>query len=254
VLHNVGNVLNSVNVASACIEETIRKSKSEGLSKAAALLREHETDLASFLTDDPRGRRIPGYLSQLSEQITHEHEAVLAELADLKKSIEHIKEIVASQQNHAKIGGVVEVMKVAELVEDSLKMNASTHDDVRIIKEIDRSLAIRAEKHRVLQILVNLVRNAKQSCQASDAAQKRLVIRAINQGNQVQIAVSDNGLGIQRENLNRIFTHGFTTKKNGHGFGLYSSLTAAKEMGGTLRVDSEGPGEGATFTLELPAV
>ena len=66
------------------------------------------------------------------------------------------------------------------------------------------------------------------------------------------ISVADNGIGIPAENLTRIFAHGFTTRKHGHGFGLHSSALAASEMGGALRVQSDGHGCGATFTIELP--
>jgi signal transduction histidine kinase len=68
----------------------------------------------------------------------------------------------------------------------------------------------------------------------------------------VAIIVRDNGVGILPENLTRIFGHGFTTKKDGHGFGLHSGALAAKQMNGALSVQSAGPGKGAAFTLELP--
>lgn len=79
-----------------------------------------------------------------------------------------------------------------------------------------------------------------------------MTIRVSRQDETARITVSDNGVGIAVENLTRIFAHGFTTKKNGHGFGLHSSALAAKELGGSLRASSEGPDRGATFILELP--
>jgi signal transduction histidine kinase len=68
----------------------------------------------------------------------------------------------------------------------------------------------------------------------------------------VHIVVSDNGVGIAPETLVRVFEHGFTTKKDGHGFGLHGAALTAQELGGTLSAASEGPGRGATFTLDLP--
>jgi signal transduction histidine kinase len=112
---------------------------------------------------------------------------------------------------------------------------------------------ILVEKHKVLQILVNLIRNAKYACEESDTPDKLLTVRIINGDNRVRITVEDNGVGIPPENLARIFSHGFTTRKNGHGFGLHSGALAAQELGGCLTALSEGPGRGATFTLELPA-
>jgi len=66
------------------------------------------------------------------------------------------------------------------------------------------------------------------------------------------ISVCDTGVGIEQENLTRIFSHGFTTKADGHGFGLHTSALAAKAMGGSITAHSEGSGKGATFIIELP--
>jgi signal transduction histidine kinase len=122
-----------------------------------------------------------------------------------------------------------------------------------VIREYDaQSPEITVEKHKALQILVNLIRNAKYACDESGSTDKRLTLRVYNGGGRVRIAVIDNGVGIPAENLVRIFNHGFTTRENGHGFGLHSAALAARELGGVLRVHSEGPGRGAAFTLELP--
>lgn len=254
VLHNVGNALTSINVASSCMAESLRNSNAGTLSKVVALFRQHESDLGRFLSDDPKGKQIPGYLAQLGERLIKEQESVLKELAQLQKSVEHIKSIVTVQQNFARTSGVVETLKVSDLIEDALRMNARTvaSGGIQVTREIDTNLFVRGEKHKLLQILVNLVRNAKQSCDAGDGKEKKLTIGARNESQCVRIAVSDTGAGIPTENLNRIFTHGFTTKKDGHGFGLSSSALFAKEMGGALSVKSEGLGKGATFILELP--
>jgi PAS domain S-box-containing protein len=254
VLHNVGNVLNSVNVAASCMADSLRKSKAANLSKVVALLREHEADLGAFLTADAKGRQIPGYLAQLAEHLAGEQAAALTELAQLQKNIEHIKDIVTMQQTYAKVSGAVETLKAADLVEDALRMNSSSlhRHDVQVVKELEEAPLVAVDKHKVLQILVNLMRNAKQACDESGRAEKRLTLRVTNGKDRVRIAVSDNGVGISPDNLTRIFAHGFTTKKNGHGFGLHSGALAAKEMGGSLSVHSDGDGHGATFTLELP--
>jgi len=109
------------------------------------------------------------------------------------------------------------------------------------------------EKHKVLQILVNLIRNARHACEDSGHPEKRLTIQVRKSASVVRISVTDNGVGIPAENLTRIFNHGFTTRKSGHGFGLHSGAIAARETGGLLTAHSDGPGKGATFTLELPS-
>lgn len=254
VLHNVGNVLNSVNVSSTLIADTLRKSKTSTLPKVAALLRQHETDLGSFITSDPKGRQLPGFIIQLSDHLAGEQQTLLDELANLKKNIEHIRDIVAMQQSYAKMAGLSEVVSVAELVEDALRINAGAlqRHDVQVERDFKEAPAISVEKHKVLQILVNLIRNAKYACDEGRDRGKRLTVRVWNGDGRVHISVEDNGIGIPPENLTRIFGHGFTTRKEGHGFGLHSAALAAREMGGAITAHSDGLGHGAKFVLELP--
>ncbi len=255
VLHNVGNVLNSVNVAAACLTDSIKKSKAVSLTRVVGLMREHEKDLGDFLTNDEKGRQIPGYLGQLGEHLATEQSTALRELADLQKNIEHIKDIVTMQQGYAKMSGLTELLSATELIEDALKMNSTSlmRHDVTIVREFEAVPPIMVEKHKALQILVNLMRNATQAYDDSGRAEKKITLRVTQTPDHVRIAVVDNGAGITKENLTRIFAHGFTTKKDGHGFGLHSCALAAKEMQGSLTVHSDGPGTGATFTLELPS-
>jgi two-component system NtrC family sensor kinase len=254
VLHNVGNVLNSVNIASSCVADSLRKSKAVNLSKVVTMLREHEQDLGAFFANDTKGKQLPGYLAQLTEHLAGEQTAALGELAQLQKNVEHIMDIVNMQQGFARVSGLRETLQLTDLVEDALKMNASSfvRHDIHVVKEFKTVPLVSVEKHNVLQILVNLVRNAKDACDHSGRVDKRLTLRVSNGQEHVRIAVADNGVGIPAENLTRIFSHGFTTRKDGHGFGLHSGALAAKAMGGSLTVHSDGLGQGATFTLELP--
>jgi PAS domain S-box-containing protein len=254
VLHNVGNVLNSVNVSATLVVDIVKKSKISSLAKIVGLLREHEQELGTFVTSDPRGKQLPTYLAQLSEQLLIDQKATIRELDSLRRNIDHIKEIVAMQQNFARLGGLKEMISVVNLVEDSIRLNegALSRQRVEVIREFETVPPINVEKHKILQILVNLLRNAKHACQETDRADKRLTVRVANGDGRIKISVSDNGIGIPPENLTRIFEHGFTTRKEGHGFGLHSSALAAKEMGGSLSAHSDGPGRGATFTLSLP--
>jgi signal transduction histidine kinase len=255
VLHNVGNVLNSVNVSASLIADQLRKSKTVNVRKVASLLAEHTADLGEFLTTHPRGKELPRYLGHLADHLDAEHSGVLAELDLLKKNIEHIKDIVSVQQSYARVSGVSETVKVTDLIEDTLRMNAGAllRHEVQVVREYDSHVTeISVDKHKVLQILVNLVRNAKHACEDSGRAEKRVNVRVTNGDDRVRIAVADNGVGIPAENLTRIFSHGFTTRKDGHGFGLHSGALAARELGGHLHVHSDGPDLGAVFTLELP--
>jgi PAS domain S-box-containing protein len=250
VLHNVGNVLNSVNVSASLVSERIAKSKCTRLDQVAALLTEHAGNLASFLAG-PQGKHLPGYLGELAGALVSERDVAVAELEALRSNVEHIKEIVAMQQSYARRGGIIETLDVRALVEDSLRMNegAFSRHGVTIIRDYEDVPLIQVDKHKVLQILVNVIRNAKYACQE---AEKRVTVRIRATNAALLVAVIDTGVGIPRENLERIFSHGFTTRPDGHGFGLHSSALAAKALGGSLHAESAGPGQGATFTLALP--
>jgi PAS domain S-box-containing protein len=255
VLHNVGNVLNSLNVSASVISTGLRQSKAESLARIASLLHEHEADLSTFLTTDPKGKRVPEFLSSLAQHTVEERERLLQEVGALQKNIDHIKEIVAMQQAYATMIGVVEALDPVTLLEDSLRMNAGAllRHDVHVERDYHTVPAILGEKAKVLQILVNLIRNAKYACDDGAAANKCMTLRLRTAGpDRVQLIVHDNGVGIPAENLTRIFQHGFTTRANGHGFGLHSAANAAREMKGSLTATSNGIGTGATFTLELP--
>jgi PAS domain S-box-containing protein len=254
VLHNVGNILNSVNISASLVIERVKQSKGPGVSRLAALLNEKGSAVADFIAHDERGKRIPEYLTSLGEQLLADQKMALEELASLRDNLEHIKDTVAMQQNYAKLCGVTETIAVAELVEDSLRLNAGAfvRHGVTLCREFGEVPPITVDKHKVLQILVNLVRNAKYACDESGRSDKLITLRIEKAHAAVRICVIDNGVGIPAENISRLFTHGFTTRVDGHGFGLHSGALAAQELGGTLRVMSDGPGCGATFILELP--
>jgi PAS domain S-box-containing protein len=254
VLHNVGNILNSVNISASLVAERVRQSKATGVSRLAALLKEQGEGVGRFITEDERGKRIPGYLAALGEQLQTDQRAALEELALLRENLEHIKDTVTMQQSYAKLCGVTETVEVVELVEDSLRLNAGAfvRHGVTLQREFGEVPKINVDKHKVLQILVNLVRNAKYACDDSGRTDKRITLRVERAALGVRISVIDNGIGIPPENMGRLFRHGFTTRASGHGFGLHSGAIAAQELGGTLRAESEGAGLGAAFILELP--
>lgn len=255
VLHNVGNVLNSINVSATLIAERVRLSEVSNLAKVSQLLTEHQAQLADYLTNDPKGRLIPAFLGALAEQLAEERQAQVQELSSLQQNLDHVKDIVATQQNYAKMSGIVETLAVTPLVEDALRMNAGAlaRHKVRVVREYEDVPMISVEKNKVLQILINLIRNAKYALDDHPVPDKVLTLRIRrHERNLVRIEVADNGVGIAPEDLTRIFSHGFTTRKDGHGFGLHSGALAAKEMGGSLTASSAGRDHGALFTLELP--
>lgn len=255
VLHNVGNVLNSVNVAAGIINDTVRSSKVNTLTEVVALLRQQNGGLADFLTKDPRGRLVPELLERLTEGLRAEHATLTSESGSLVSHVGHIRETVALQQSYASVSGVSEKLAAHVLLEDAMRLEGSAmlRHGIKVVNQWDNVPPVIVDRHKTLQILVNLLRNAKQAMSSNNGRGKRLTLGITQQnGGRVRITVRDNGIGIPAENVSRIFVHGFTTKENGHGFGLHISALAAREMGGALTMQSDGLGKGAVFILELP--
>jgi C4-dicarboxylate-specific signal transduction histidine kinase len=256
VLHNVGNVLNSLNVSATLVGSHLEELKINRLVQIAQLLNQPSSNLGDFFVNNPKGRQVPNFLLQLGEHLTKEQALLLKEIDFVKTKVEHIKVIVATQQGYGKVSGVTENVRVTDLVEDLLRIHVPELEEhgIKIQREYEPNLPeIPVDKHKVLQILLNLTANAKHSCVDAGREKRQVTVRVTNGDNRVRIAVSDNGVGISPENIKKIFNHGFTTrKKSGHGFGLHSGALIAKELGGALTAHSEGLGHGAIFTLELP--
>lgn len=255
VLHNVGNVLNSANVSVSVVHELLRNSKISTLEKVVMVLQEHKEDLGGYITKDSKGKLIPNLLYELAARLRREQTDQAKEVDSLGRAINHIKQIVAAQQSYAKVSGLLEPLDPVSVARDAIEMNSGTFGKygIEMVEQFEQSPPVLVDKHRVMQILINLLRNAKQAIEQENGKEKRITVGVRPCGSdRVEITVRDTGIGIPPENLNLIFAHGFTTKTNGHGFGLHSCALAAKEMGGSLSVQSDGQGLGAVFVLELP--
>lgn len=257
VLHNVGNVLNSVNVSTTLIQDRIRQSRMANLAKIASLIQNHKTDLADFITHDKQGRYLPEYLIKLADNASDEQTSLLSELDVLIKNLNHIKSIVSMQQSYAKTtGGVIEMVRIDELMDDAIQITTDSmaQDHISLMREYTDVIALRVDRHKVIQVLVNLLTNACQAVIDLKGIREAIVTICIfrRHKDRLTITVADNGVGISKDHLTRIFASGFTSREEGHGFGLHSSALAVKEMGGSLTASSDGPDTGATFTLELP--
>ncbi|MFN3192826.1 MAG: two-component system sensor histidine kinase NtrB [Aureliella sp.] len=255
VLHNVGNVLNSVNVSASVIRTIFNRSAFNQLDRLANLIDEHQDDYVDFVQNDERGRLTPKYLVKVTEAIRREREKFDVEFGEIVSNIDHIKEIVSVQQESAKTTGLKQLVCPRKVVEDAIIANKGTltNHHVRIHTEFDDKLSpFTSDKRKILQILINLITNAKDAVVEAAAERPTVELRVARDGNQILFEVTDNGVGIEPELVARVFQHGFTTKAKGHGFGLHSCANAATELGGWMNVTSPGAGKGTTFTLGIP--
>jgi PAS domain S-box-containing protein len=256
ILHNVGNVLNSMNVTMDLVSRAVRQSLVGDVGRITALLHAHASDLGVYLTSDPHGRQIPGYLTQLATHLTHEQAQVLQDLEALRSMLEHVKQIITMQQGLARFSSLEEAVQPAALMEQALRIALTEREQhqVDIRRDYDERATMMTDTHYVLQILINVIKNARDAMRAS-AGPAQLRVRvglAEDRPGFMRFQVTDTGVGIHPDHLTRIFAQGFTTKPDGHGLGLHGSALIAQRLGGVLRVSSAGEGQGATFTLDVP--
>jgi signal transduction histidine kinase len=255
VLHNVGNILNSVNVSASLVIENVRKSRASRMAEVVGLLRQHRDDLPNYLTVDPSGHHVPQMLEDLAGEWVAQQALLVTELGELHRNVDLIKEVVAAQQSRAVAAEALENVALHELVEDAVRVQQGVlaEQHVRLVREFSDLPPVHIAKQKAVRILVSLLRNGRQACTHLEPGERCITLRIARLGSRAAISVSDNGAGIAQENLVRIFAPGFTTRPEvRQGYGLHSAALAAKELGGSLGVMSDGPGKGATFTLELP--
>jgi len=252
VLHNVGNVLNSLGVANDMARRNLRALRVERLEQAAHLIRSNRDGLAAFLRDDEQGRHLPDYLAALSAQMSTSMKAVQAELDTIEHLMDHLRDIVSAQQSLAHVGGLQEPTDLRELAESALTMQSTNLAEVELVRQFGDLPLVTTDRHKLLQILVNLLRNAGDAVRASATRPGRIVVRITRDGCDAVVVVEDSGVGMSQDVLQKLWRFGFTTKQDGHGFGLHNSANAAHEIGATLTAHSDGPGHGSRFTLRVP--
>jgi len=255
ILHNVGNVLNSVNVSATLVGQKVKKLGVSDLNALADVLGEQE-DLGRFVSEDPRGQHLQPFISSLAKGFESEQTSIHDEVESLSSGIAHIRDLISAQQDYAGQSSLVEWTSIPNRIDEALDMcnkSLSVDKELEVTKDFGEIPRLRIDKHKLLEILVNLIQNARQAMQSNDPPVRRLTVSTeVIREHELRIAVTDNGGGIAPENLPKVFNMGFTTRSSGHGFGLHTSANAATEMGGSLNATSGGPGKGATFTLDVP--
>jgi signal transduction histidine kinase len=256
LLHNLGNVLNSANVSLQLLKESVNQPFIDRALKVIELIDEHKLSLSTFLTEDAKGKLIPQYLIELSTILKKEQEILRLEVMNMISYLSHIKQIVSTQQDLSASKVFIEKIFLPEAIDLALQMCAGKiMNSIQIKKKYASNVSfVETDKSKLLQILINLIQNAKEAIvDNSDVVAKEIHISAkVTKNNNFEIAIRDNGIGIAPEHQDKLFSFGFTTKKQGHGFGLHSCALFAKELGGDIQVFSEGLGKGATFTLNIP--
>jgi PAS domain S-box-containing protein len=255
VLHNIGNALNSVNITVKLLMERMAQTRVEGLKKLIELLNANKNNLSEFIRTDQTGKILPEYLSAVSNYLEDEKTYFSKELSDLNSKIEHIKSIIAMQQSISGSINITEKVDIHNLLEDALAFNNEFFEknEIHIRRDYAKIPPIFVDKVKTMQALINILKNASESLMESKRSDKKIIIKTReSDSNFIYVEITDNGIGIKAEDIKKVFSYGFTTKKAGHGFGLHSSALNLQQVGGSLKAYSSGVDRGATFILTLP--
>jgi signal transduction histidine kinase len=255
VLHNVGNVLNSVNISVSLVTDQVRHSKLVDLEGFVSRLTTQGDRLSDFLAAEGRAQKLVDFLQTALQRLKAEHGDLLRESESLGQKVEHIKGIIHAQQAYAKQVSFRERVDLGQLIDDVLKLHSESlrKHSVEVRVESGEVPAITVEKAKLLQVVENLVKNAIESIVQCQATTRQITIRIqLLDSSTVTLLIADTGSGIRSEDLERVFSYGFTTKPTGNGFGLHASALAVASAGGKIYARSPGVGQGAVFTVELP--
>jgi signal transduction histidine kinase len=254
VLHNVGNALNTVNTSAQVLADKLRRSRVSGLSKATNLLAEQKASLATFFASDPRAPKVVEYLIELAGACASEQESMLQELSTLKSRVEHINDVIRLQQSYATHTELLQKLDAPKLLDDAVAMHAELFAlyDIQVVRQYGKFPAVAMNKSKIMQVLINLVKNGIESMISAGNPEPKMTLATRIEGERLIMEVTDSGMGIDPANAASLFRSGFTTKPNGHGFGLHFCANTISSMGGSLTARSEGVGHGATFRIELP--
>jgi NO-binding membrane sensor protein with MHYT domain len=256
VLHNMGNVLNSLSVSSNLLREKIKKSKLNQLSNLSEMLNEHK-DFKAFMMNDERALKIPIYVKAISDYWKEEQLKLTQEVEAIINNLQFIKSIISAQQDLSQgTPDFSKMVSIEAMLEESLLILSFDYkkDNIKIEKKYGKIKPVFFSKVKLSQIFENLLLNAREAMACKIDGEKVLTLEVgADDENTIFIKIKDTGVGVANENLKQIFTHGFSTKPSGHGFGLHVSALAIKEMNGNIKVESEGIGQGATFTILLPS-
>ena len=255
VLHNIGNLLNSVNIGTQHLFEIVDDTKIPKLLRANELFKKNFHCIQDYVNNDPGGKHLLSFYENVSEFLAQDQNMIKEELLELKKYMALIKDLIETQQDYARRGKGRAKLLLPKLIDRALRVEnaALKKDHITVLKDYKDDGLIFARTSKVLHIFLNLFKNARESMVARDAKDRNLFVSVSRaEDHSLEVRVRDNGVGIAPEHLTSLFDYGFSTKQDGHGFGMFSCLQSMEELGGSIEAFSDGPSRGAEFKLVFP--
>ncbi|MBU3917720.1 response regulator [bacterium] len=253
IIHNVGNILNSVKSSAYLMrQDVVQNSGIKWLKKANALQKEHESDIEDFIVNNPKGKQLLQFYMLLEGEIEKVQSRLGEEIDRLDSHVNKAIEVISAQQAYAGTSSFSERMDLSKIVNDTLAIHATAleSDSIAIDKDFQEIPEVLVQKTKLIHILTSLIQNAKEAMIKTPSAERKLKISIVADNEAAFIRFSDTGCGIKKENLRKIFFHGFSTKESSQGFGLHRCANYMTEMGGRMWAESEG--SGAIMVLRFP--
>ena len=253
VLHNVGNVMNSVNVTAGMMRQKLKDQIHSQLNKAVTMLSEYEDDLGRFFTSDARRKHFMPFLRQLNDRSGD----LLVEVQSLIENVDHVNSVVTAQRAHATTSAQESLCEPEEIIQSAIQITTESFRESRIKlnQSFDKINPVVLDKEKLLQVLVNLLSNARNAIDKAKSNQREVSINLRAEGcHEFKITVMDTGIGIAAADIEGIFSQGFLTRNTHrrYGSGLHHNAQVIQEMGGTLTATSGGKNQGASFQISLP--
>ena len=259
IFHRMRNVLNSIHVSAGLINHRLREFHVADVGRVADMLEAHSHEYGRYLTQDPKGKKIPHFLGQLSEELAQNHLDTLTELATLNYHLEQLEYFLTVGQAPLRVGGFKDTIQFATIMDEALAPHQGELDrmGVQVCREYQMVGEGILEVSKLLRIVVNLIRNAINGMRKITDRTHRLTLSVLpcpDRVGFVRLQVADTGSGIPLDCLTRVFSPQPPGEQSDLLPNLHASAMAAKELAGSLRVWSDGPMQGAIFTLDLPVI
>lgn len=256
VLHNIGNAITPAQVSATVLINHLSSSPlRQRLDQSLAPLRD-SLETSRELSPQER-QKFTTLLRHLPASLTEEYDRAIRELKEIRDKHYHIETIIKLQMRYAKVTEHTGLVSISQLAQDAINIvaDAITKRHIALTIDLQKTPMIRAEESKILQIMVNLIKNAYESMDAEGSTIRKLTVftgvRPDKPG-WVIFSVKDTGCGFTTEEKKHLFTYGYTTKKRGSGFGLHSCANTIIACHGSLEATSPGPGQGAEFSILLP--
>ena len=250
VLHNIGNAITPAKVEAQVLAKQLHESRlhtslAQALEPLPKLIKE------AALQDKDK-ERLHKIISLLPASVSQEYDQTIAALTNISDQHHYIENTISLQVRHAHLQGNPELIDCNRIIRDSLKIMDTQLHLVQITTDLQSRAKVSLEESKLLQILVNLIKNSSEAMTDNNDYSRELRINSADHKDEVVITVTDNGCGFTKEIKEKMFRFGYSSKSRGSGFGLHSCANYLIANNGTISASSKGPGKGAAFCIHLP--